>query len=962
MNHRIFGKVGETTSRLAPAPDTGCIAIDARQPHVLDHRDHVFRVAKGHVDVFAVDSSVEGAIGARHYLFRIECGDVLLDLDQPESPTRIIAVGGLDTEISVIPRAAFQSFDLVEKWIVQLAQLIAGPNPDWNMREVTNEPELAFGERRRGPARSIVWVSLTSGAARLMGLDPSIAGKSPPLPLTSGMWIEASPSSCAVVTDLNFPEPETVWRALDQFHRCIGPCLRDHLSDRSDRETERIARRSEIMRSENLESFDRLAAIVVSRFEQTKVKANSTDPLFYACQIVADAVDVPIDAGRHLLSSRQDFAEVVEIARAAGLRVRQTLLRGAWWNEDVGPLVSWHGEQRDPVALIRNSSGRYTMIKAATGERRVVDRSLAEELVLEAVTFYPPLPSRAIAYRDLLVFSLRHSRGSIYRIALAVITIGLLSLVAPLITEVLINSVIPRTEIDQLLFCAFALAAAAIGMSGVQAMEGLAMLRLEGLIDWRLQAAIIDRMLRLPASLFRDYTVGDFVGRSMGIAAARRIFTGRVLRGMMAGLFGWVSVGLMFYYDMKLALIALLLTIVRAVVIIFVSAVRLYQESKYFNLQGKTGGFVLQLISGIGKLRVAAATIRALAVWSRQFVDQRQHFMASQQASNALGVFETSFPLIATMIIFAVATSNKSALLQNVGGFLAFLTAFGQSMGAIGAWASSVSEGLIAIPQLARLKPLMSSVAEVSKERKPPGDLSGAVEFSRLTFRYVPHGPPVLDNVSLRIAPGEYVAIVGPSGSGKSSLFRLLLGFEKAESGAVFFDGKAIDTLDISAVRRQLGVVLQNGTLATGSIYENICGGVQLPLEQAWEAARLAGLEDDINAMPMGMHTVVSEGLSTLSGGQRQRVMIARAVARRPRILLFDEATSALDNQSQAIVSRTLGNLNVTRIVIAHRLSTVRQVDRIIVVVDGKIVQSGSFAELNSTPGMFASFSQRQLL
>jgi ABC-type bacteriocin/lantibiotic exporter with double-glycine peptidase domain len=220
----------------------------------------------------------------------------------------------------------------------------------------------------------------------------------------------------------------------------------------------------------------------------------------------------------------------------------------------------------------------------------------------------------------------------------------------------------------------------------------------------------------------------------------------------------------------------------------------------------------------------------------------------------------------------------------------------------------------------------------------------------------------VLDSVSLRIARGEYVAVVGPSGSGKSTLFRLLLGFEKPESGTVFLDGKAIDTLDISAVRRQLGVVLQNGKLSTGSLYDNICGGVQLPLEQAWEAARLAGIEDDIRAMPMAMNTVVAEGVNTLSGGQRQRIMIARAIARRPRILLFDEATSALDNQSQAIVSTSLGNLNVTRIVIAHRLSTVRQADRLIVLVDGKVVQSGSFTELSNTPGMFASFAKRQLL
>ena len=246
---------------------------------------------------------------------------------------------------------------------------------------------------------------------------------------------------------------------------------------------------------------------------------------------------------------------------------------------------------------------------------------------------------------------------------------------------------------------------------------------------------------------------------------------------------------------------------------------------------------------------------------------------------------------------------------------------------------------------------MIASAAEISDDRKPPGELAGAIELSRVTFRYLSGGPPVLDNVSLRIAPGEYVAIVGPSGSGKSSLFRLLLGFEKPESGAVFFDGKALDTLDTSAVRRQLGVVLQNGKLATGSLYENICGGVQLPLEQAWEAARLAGLDADIKAMPMGMHTVIAEGVNTLSGGQRQRVMIARAIARRPRILLLDEATSSLDNQSQAIVSASLGALNVTRIVIAHRLSTVREADRIIVLVEGKVVQSGTYAELSSAAG-----------
>jgi NHLM bacteriocin system ABC transporter ATP-binding protein len=945
------------------------ISLDGRRPRLLDHRHFLLQVVTGYVDIFAVGLPEGTTEGARNHLFRIECGEIILDLPEAvdSSGTRIqvIAVGGPGAEALVVPRAEFQSADLIAAWVTRLARMIAGPNPSWERLEVPIDraEAIAPGEQRRGPVRNIIWVAIESGTARLMGFDPVLAAGGPPLPLTSGMWIEAGPSACGVTATTEMPPGDMLWPAVDQFHLGAMACIRDLLVRDVGKETERLGRRSELTTALTLESFDRLSAIVVRRFDRVQVEADPADPLLAVCGLVAAAIRAPFAVPSRPASAQQGlFADVVEIARVARLRVRRTLLRGDWWKRDVGPLVAWRGDQRNPVALIRDSRSRYVSIEPGSGTRRLVDRALAMELAPEAATFYPGLPSRPLLFRDLLAFSIRHSSGNVSRIVLAVVAIGLLSLVSPLITEVLINSVIPRTELDQLAFCALALAMTAVGVACIQTMEGIAMLRLEGLIDWKLQAAMIDRLLRLPASLFREYTVGDFVDRSMGIDAARRIFTGRTLRGFMSGLFCWFSIGLMFYYDVKLGLIAIGLTLFRALLIVITSAVRLYHENKHFDVQGKVGGFVLQLISGVGKLRVAAATVRALAVWSKQFAIQKRHFVASQYAANTLGVFETSFPIVATLLIFAAAAFTKSKLLLDVGGFVAFFTAFGQSMASIGAWASGVSEGLIAIPHLTRIRPLISGVAEVSDDRKPPGELSGAIELSRVTFRYVPNGPPVLDNVSLKIAQGEYVAIVGPSGSGKSSLFRLLLGFERAESGAVFLDGKSVETLDISAVRRQLGVVLQNGKLATGSLYDNICGGVQLPLEQAWEAARLAGLDADIKRMPMGMHTVVAEGVNTLSGGQRQRIMIARAVARRPRILLFDEATSSLDNQSQAIVSTSLGNLNVTRIVIAHRLSTVRQADRIIVLVDGKVVQTGSFAELNNTPGMFASFAQRQLL
>lgn len=943
---------------------TTCIVLDGRHPKLLDHRGHVLQVTAGYVDVFAI-SMIEGA---RRHLFRVESGEILLDLEQSAdsegSWIQVIAAGGPGAEGRVLPRLELQSLDLVATWLTRLARLIAGPSPAWEMREVAHEgaTEMPPGERCRGPGRGIVWVALQAGTAKLMALDPVLAARGPPVPLTSGMWIEAGQSACTAVASASMPVAEVLWDAVDQFHGCTMVCIRDYLARDVTRETQRLVRRSELTTAQTFESFDRLSAVVARRPSRPEVEADPSDPLLAACRTVAEAARAPFIVAPRPASTQQEFADVIEIARTARLRVRQTLLRGEWWKQDVGPLLAWHGVERHPVALIRGARNRYTMIDPSARTRRPVDRSLARGLAPEAVTFYPALPSCQLRFRDLLLFSFRHSSDNIGRLALAILAMSLLSLVPPLVTNVLVSSVIPRTELDQLAFCALALAVTAVGMASIQAMEGLAMLRLEGLIDWKLQAATIDRLLRLPASLFREYTVGDLVDRSMGIDAARRIFTGRVLRGMIAGLFCWVSIGLMLYYDLRLGLVAFVLTVVRALLIIATGAIRLYYESKHFNLQGKIGGFVLQLISGIGKLRVAAATARALAVWSRQFAVQKRYFVASQQVANALGVFEGSFPTLATLIIFATAVFAKSDLLIDIGGFFAFFSAFGQSMASVGAWAAGVSEALTAIPPLTRLRPLISGVAEVSEDRKPPGTLTGAVELSRLTFRYVPSGPPVLDNITLRIAPGEYVAIVGPSGSGKSSLFRLLLGFERPEAGAVFLDGKAIDTLDIGAVRRQFGVVLQNGKLATGSLYENICGGFQLPLEQAWEAARLAGLDADIERMPMGMHTVIAEGVNTLSGGQRQRIMIARAIARRPRILLFDEATSSLDNRSQTIVSASLGNLNVTRILIAHRLSTVRQADRIIVLVDGKVVQTGNYAELSNTPGTFASFAQRQLL
>jgi ABC-type bacteriocin/lantibiotic exporter with double-glycine peptidase domain len=297
----------------------------------------------------------------------------------------------------------------------------------------------------------------------------------------------------------------------------------------------------------------------------------------------------------------------------------------------------------------------------------------------------------------------------------------------------------------------------------------------------------------------------------------------------------------------------------------------------------------------------------------------------------------------------------------SIGKFLAFSAAFMTFLHATISASGAVLSLISAVPLYERTKPILDALPEPTEGKLQPGSIKGRIEFSHVYFRYKPGDPLVLHDLSLQVEPGEFVAIVGPSGSGKSTLTRLLLGFEKPESGTVLLDGLDLAGLDIQMVRRQFGVVLQGGKLMPGDIFRNIVGNSLLTLDDAWEAARLSGLEDDIREMPMGMHTVLGEGSSTLSGGQRQRLMIARAIVNRPRVLIFDEATSALDNRTQDIVSRSLENLKVTRLVIAHRLSTIQSANRIYVIEKGHLVQTGTFTQLRDSPGPFANMIKRQI-
>jgi ABC-type bacteriocin/lantibiotic exporter with double-glycine peptidase domain len=382
-------------------------------------------------------------------------------------------------------------------------------------------------------------------------------------------------------------------------------------------------------------------------------------------------------------------------------------------------------------------------------------------------------------------------------------------------------------------------------------------------------------------------------------------------------------------------------------------------------VSGRLSGLLLELINGIAKLRVSGTENRAFASWARSFARQKKLSVQSRTLGAALTVFYSVFPVLGSILIFyamARLTEGQEVASLTTGEFLAFTTAFGQFQAAALELSGAFLSVLGAVPLYERAKPILDALPEVSAAKMHPGELSGNIEVKHVDFRYRADTPLVLRDVSVKIPAGRFVAFVGPSGSGKSTLLRLLLGFETSESGSVYFDDQDLTGLDIQAVRQQIGVVLQNGRLAPGSIFENIVGSAPLTMEEAVQAARLAGLEDDIRAMPMGMHTMVAEGGVGLSGGQRQRLMIARAIVRRPRIIFFDEATSALDNETQSIVSRSLESLQATRVVIAHRLSTIINADYIYLMEKGAVVQEGRYEDLIHREGPFAELARRQIV
>ncbi|MGA5446358.1 NHLP bacteriocin export ABC transporter permease/ATPase subunit [Streptomyces umbrinus] len=918
-----------------PVDGSGLTRLDLEGPHVL------WLVVSGAMDLFAVDAAQQGHW---HHLGRLEAGSLLLG---PVAGPQHTLVGRPLREC-VLRRIA-------------LRELYQPPQTETWTYDAYGNPQYV------PPATSPLEYALSLGVGRGLAIlfeAPLATERDAALTDDDVLWMQVPPGSvqygsmygAEAAADL-LVDP-AMWQAMvDQQYRLLATLDRwiEQLERTHETRTAAGIKAGEAVRAQ----ADRTLIASMSKRSGSGPGAADADATYAACRLVARAAGItladPAQGGAE--SDRLDPVE--RIALASRVRVRAVRLDGRWWRDNIGPLVGHRVASGAPAALLWRRGG-YVAVHPSSGRETPVEKANAAEFEARAVMFYRPLPERRLSPLRLLRFSLQGTGGDMRNLALSGLVTVALGALVPIATGKVLGEFVPKAQESLIVQFCLAIMIASVVSAAFMLMQNLTMLRLEGRIEATLQPAVWDRLLRLPTKFFTSRSTGELASAAMGISAIRRLMAGVGPVVVQSVTVGAMNLALLFWYSVPMALAAIGMLVVIAGVFLGLGLWQVRWQRRLVVLSNKLNNQAFQTLRGLPKLRVAAAENYAYAAWAGEFARSRELQQRVGRIKNLTTVLGAVYLPLCSLIMFMLLAGPARGSLS-AAAFLTFNTSMTMLLTSVtqvtGAFVSMVS----ALPMFEEIRPVLDATPEVRVASTRPAELSGAMEAKKLSFRYTEDGPLVLDDVSFAIRPGEFVAVVGPSGCGKSTLLRLLIGFDKPVSGSVLYDGQDLAALDQSAVRRQCGVVLQHAQPFTGSILDVICGTEPYTPEEAMAAAEMAGLAEDIKRMPMGLHTIVS-GSGAVSGGQRQRLMIAQALIRRPRILFFDEATSALDNETQRTVIESTRALNATRVVIAHRLSTVMDADRVIVMEDGRVAQQGPPAQLLAdTGGRLHELVRRQM-
>lgn len=979
-------------ARLGGAPFAG----GANRPISLNRPEIAWFVETGAADVFLTHSEDGVIVASPHHLLRAEAGRLLFAMSSANSQMNVVAKGTQDSRLRKIelsslegPDTALEVAEQVDLWVSQFAATVAAriePRPTAD-RLVSSEPApTAESEAQAGEVLStrygdVAWVRCEiipadSGTGAATGEQPS----PPPdaqaaylgtehlrpegtgfVPLTADSWMTLR-SRCRLRTcdSADLMREGLLMSALEEFHDLVRSAESLNrmllLADQVNEQTGRSATRSRRL------DHARTALHAVAAGRTAPTGQHDGSALEAALHAVGSHEGIEFGAA---VKRTGEAPTVSDILYASGVRGRRVHLRAAdrWWHGDSGAMLGFLRDGSVPVALVPSRLGRYRLVNPTSGHTVRLNARRAAEVERSAWSFCRPLADSVPTDLTSLFRAARGgSAADLARFVIPGLAASALAFFPAVALGMLADWVLPTAASGALSQVILALAAFALLSALFQVFGGTALMRLEGRIATRITESLWDRLLRLPAGFFSQFTAGDLTVRMSTLNSLRDRAAESVVSSLSALVFVVPTLGLLFAYDVTLALTTSALGVAALAVISLLGIRQIKPQRQRYRATRRLATDLFQFIGGIGKLRSAGAESAAFAEWAHGYREQQQARIRGERSNQHLVALGAALPATAAVVLFGV-TLWRDVDQTDVGGFLLVYVASATFIAAVGGIAAAFQSVAEMLPAFEAVKPILEAVPEPrTASQAPPPTLSGDFRLDQVSFQYSAGGRQILEDVSLCARPGEFVAIVGESGAGKSTLLRLALGFEDPQAGGIYYDGRSLANLDRRSVRRAVGVVMQSATLQPGDVLDNIIGvDSELTIDDAWEAARLAAVKDDIAAMPMGMFTAVGDNSGGFSGGQVQRIKIAAALVRKPGILFLDEATNWLDAHSQSEVMDSIEGLTTTRVVIAHRISTLRKADRIYVLSAGRIVQEGRYAELLGADGPFRSLVQRQL-
>ena len=679
--------------------------------------------------------------------------------------------------------------------------------------------------------------------------------------------------------------------------------------------------------------------------------------------ITKNAIDVILKyyriKSRELPNNIEDMNEQMEyLLRPHGIMRRTVKLPKKWYKDAFGPLICTRKSDGIIVAFIPTGAIGYSYIDPESNKSIKINSKNEDLFEEEAIAFYKPFPLKSMNILSLL----KYIWGiiSLQDIALTVLITGVVTgigFLVPIINNIFFGDVVNNESYSLLYSTGIFLICVTVSMTLFSSVKTLINARINTKLYIYIRAATMMRVLSLPIEFFKKYSSGEVSSRTAQISSLSSMLVNTIFSSGLNAVFSLAYLSQIFIYAPALVVPSLIITLLTLIHTVLTSLMQMKISKKQMELIAKEQGMTYALISGIQKIKLSSAEKRVFVRWANLFSQNTKLTYNPPMFLKISPVISMAITIIGNIVLYMAAIKSS----VSVADYYAFTSAYGMVSGAFLTLTSITLTMARIKPVLEMVKPIFETIPEITEGKTMVSSVSGKIEISNVSFRYSENMPLVLDNLSLKIKSGQYVAVVGKTGCGKSTLVRLLLGFETPQKGSIYYDGKDLKNLELKSLRRRIGTVMQNGKLFMGDIYSNIIiSAPWLTVDDAWKAAKLAGLDADIKHMPMGMNTIISEGSGGVSGGQRQRLMIARAIAPKPKILIFDEATSALDNITQKKVSDSLNTLKCTRIVIAHRLSTIKQCDRIIVLDGGKIVEDGNYEDLIANKGFFAELVKRQ--